>query len=253
METRGVLLDLGGVLYVGDEPISGAVEAVGRLRAAGLPLRLLTNTTRRTRLQVHEKLGRLGFEVDEAEIITASVAVRRHLLAEDLRPMLLIHPELEPEFADVDQRDPNIVVLGDAGESFTYAALNRAFRLLMEGAPLLAMGANRYFRETDGLSLDAGPFVTALEYAADVEARVLGKPAAAAFLRCAEELGCAPGETVMIGDDVTSDVIGALDAGLQGILVQTGKYQDGDESALSDRPGARTVADVSAAVDEIVG
>ncbi len=253
METRGVLLDLGGVLYVGDEPISGAVEAVERLRAAGLPLRLLTNTTRRTRKQVHEKLRRLGFEVEENEIVTAPVAVRNRLLAEGLRPMLLIHPELEPEFADMDQRDPNIVVLGDAGEGFTYAALNQAFRLLMEGAPLVATGANRYFREADGLSLDLGPFVAALEYAAGTEAEVLGKPAAAAFLRCVEELGCAPRECVMIGDDVASDVLGALDAGLRGILVQTGKYRDGDEKALTDHPGAHSVPDVSAAVDAILG
>ena len=253
MDTRGVLLDLGGVLYVGEEPISGAVDAVERLRAAGLPLRLLTNTTRRTRQQVHEKLRRLGFEVDETEIVTAPVAVRSHLRAEGLRPMLLIHPDLEPEFADVDQRDPNVVVLGDAGEGFTYAALNRAFRLLMEGAPLVSMGANRYFREADGLSLDLGPFVAALEFAADTEAEVLGKPAAAAFLRCVEEFGCAPRKCVMIGDDVASDVLGALDAGLQGILVQTGKYRDGDEDALSDRPEARTVTDVSAAIDAILG
>jgi len=253
MQTQGVLLDLGGVLYVGDEPISGAVEAVDRLRAAGLPLRFLTNTTRRTRRQVHEKLRRLGFEADETEIVTAPIAVRSRLLAEGLRPMLLIHPDLEPEFADVDRRDPNAVVLGDAGEGFTYAALNRAFRLLMEGAPLLAMGANRYFRETDGLSLDAGPFVSALEYAADIEAEVLGKPAAAAFLRSVEALGCEPRESVMIGDDVASDVLGALDAGLRSFLVQTGKYREGDEHALSDRPGAHVVADVSAAVDAILG
>lgn len=252
MDIRGVLLDLSGVLYVGDEAVPGAVEAVERLRSAGLGLRFLTNTTRKTRAQVREKLHRLGFAVEEAEIVTAPAIVREHLLAEGLRPMLLIHPELEPEFADLAQQDPNVVVVGDAGEGFRYAALNQAFRLLMEDAPLIAMGANRYFREADGLSLDLGPFVVALEYAAGVEAKIVGKPAAEAFMRPVEELGCEPQQSVMIGDDVESDVVGALDAGLQGILVRTGKYQKGDEDLLLDRSGARTETDLAAAVDWIL-
>jgi len=144
---RGVLLDLSGVLYVGSGAVPGAPEALARLRGAGLPLRFITNTTRSTRKAIGEKLRRLGFEIEDDEIFTAPSAVRAYLAEHGLRPQLLIHPGLEPEFDEVDQHDPNAVVLGDAGEAFDYVHLNRAFRLLVDGAPLIAMGDNRYFAE----------------------------------------------------------------------------------------------------------
>jgi HAD superfamily hydrolase (TIGR01458 family) len=249
---RGVLLDLSGVLYVGDQEIPGAVAAVERLRDAGLPLRCLTNTTRSTRDRVHAKLASLGFAIETDEIFTAPRAALAHVERERLRPFLLIHPDLEPEFAGIDRQDPNAVVLGDAGEGFGYAALNRAFRLLMEGAPLIAMGDNRYFRESDGLSLDVGPFVAALEYAAGARALVVGKPSRTFFHGAVGELGVPPETCVMVGDDALSDVEGALAVGLQSVLVRTGKYQEGDEARIRT-PGAMIVDDIVAAAAWILG
>ncbi len=248
---RGVLLDLSGVLYVGSAAVPGAPEALARLRETGLPLRFITNTTRSTRQAIGEKLRRLGFEIEDDEIFTAPSAVRAYLAEHGLRPQLLIHPGLEPEFAEVDQYDPNAVVLGDAGEAFDYARLNRAFRLLMGGAPLIAMGDNRYFAEDGGLSLDIGPFVRALEYAADTEAVVLGKPAEAFFHSAVDALGCSPAEAVMVGDDAISDVEGALEAGLQAVLVKTGKYRENDETRIG-REGAGLAEDFPAWVETLI-
>jgi HAD superfamily hydrolase (TIGR01458 family) len=253
MDVKGVLLDLSGVLYVGDEPVPGASKALDRLRDSGLPIRYLTNTTRRTRAAVHASLASMGFEIDEGDIFTAPSAVRAHLRTAGLRPWLLIHPALEPEFADVETQDPNAVVIGDAGDGFTYHALNEAFRLLMDGAPLLAMGDNRFFREADGLSLDIGPFVKALEFAAGVDALVLGKPAAGMFLGAVEELGCSPEEAIMVGDDVASDVEGAVAAGMQALLVRTGKFQAGDDERIAEIETAGVVDDLAAAVERILG
>ena len=91
---------------------------------------------------------------------------------------MLVHPNLEEEFADVDREQPNAVVVGDAADVFSYRTLNEAFRILMDGGALIAMGTNRYFREQDGLSLDMGPFVEALRFASGVEPTVIGKPSA---------------------------------------------------------------------------
>ncbi len=143
------------------------------------------------------------------------------------------------------------MLVGDAGEGFTYENLNQAFRLLLSGAPLLAMGNNRYFKEDEGFSLDVGPFVTALEYAAGTQAKVLGKPAPEFFHAAAADLGCEVGDVVMVGDDVAADVVGGLAAGLQGVLVQTGKYRPGDEDQL-ESTNARVVPDIAAAIDWII-
>jgi HAD superfamily hydrolase (TIGR01458 family) len=163
---------------------------------------------------------------------------------------LLIHPGLAEDFAGLASDGKDAVVVGDAGDGFTYAALNRAFRHLMLGAPLLALAANKYFREPDGLSLDAGPFVAALEYASGTRALLFGKPAPEFFRAAVDGFGCPPAEVAMIGDDVEADVNGAIAAGLAGILVRTGKYRLEDEQRADSR--TMVVDDVSTAVGRIL-
>ena len=246
-DIRAVLLDLSGVLYVGNRAVPGAVDAVRSLRLAGLPLRFLTNVTRTPAVILLERLRGLGFAVGDDELFTAPVAARNYLLEKQLQPYLLVHPDLRDEFAALSRDPYNAVLVGDAGEGFSYHNMNLAFRLLMEGAPLLAMGNNRYFKTNGGYSLDIGPYVAALEYAADTSAIVLGKPAHAFFEEAVNSLGCNPEQAVMIGDDARADVEGALLAGLQGILVQTGKYRPNDEATIRT-PGAGVCADVGEAV-----
>jgi HAD superfamily hydrolase (TIGR01458 family) len=247
---KGVLLDLSGTLYQGRDILPGALAAVERLVAAGLPLRYVTNTSRSPARAVWQKLRQFGFPIDQRQIFTAPRAVRAYLVERQLRPLLLIHPELEEDFSDLPRERPNAVVVADAAESFSYANLNRAFRLLLDGAPLLAAGDNRYFRDQDGMSLDAGPFVRALEYAADCRALVLGKPDPAFFHTALADFDCRPDEVLMVGDDVQADVNGALKAGLQGALVRTGKYRDNDERALVGE--AWVCADLHQVVERIL-
>jgi len=250
MAVRCVLLDIGGVLYVGDEPLPGARRALKRLRDAEMPLRFLTNTTSSPKRKVLEKLGRMGFEVGADELFAPAAAAHAWLAERRLSPWLLTAPELEEDFAGFDGDAGIAVVVGDAGPGFTYGRLNEAFRLLTDGAPLVALGRNRYFRKPEGLTLDAGPFVAALEYAAGVEATVLGKPAPAFFNAALASAGRAPDEAVMVGDDWEADVNGAVAAGLGGMLVRTGKYGPGDEDRLKE--GASAVDDLGAAVTAIL-
>jgi HAD superfamily hydrolase (TIGR01458 family) len=249
---RGLLLDLSGTLYVGNELLPGVDSALQKLHISGMPVRYVTNTSRSTRRQVRDKLRNLGLDLPEEFIFTAPRAVYDYLRNHRLRPWLLVHPELECEFAGLDQDNPNAVVLGDAGPAFTYDRLNRAFRLLLGGARLLAVGDNRYFQEPDGLSLDAGPFVKALEYAAGTHALILGKPSREFFAEAVSHLDCRPAETLMVGDDVFADVKGALQAGLQGALVQTGKYRPRDEKHILAE-GGRCYRDLAEAVNALLG
>lgn len=233
---KGVLLDLSGVLYVGDSALPNAHEAIATLQAVGMPFRLVTNTTRSPRKEIVGKLQRLGFDFPESWIFTPPMAVRQYLDQSGAHPFLLIHPDLAPEFDGYAMSHPNVVVMGDAGSFFTYDRLNAAFRVLQSGADFIAMGNNRYFREADGLSLDIGPFVKALEYASGKQATIVGKPAAGFFHAAVAALGLRPADVLMVGDDAIADVQGALDAGLQATLVKTGKYLPGDEVQI-DSPG----------------
>jgi HAD superfamily hydrolase (TIGR01458 family) len=248
---HALLIDLDGVLYVEDEPVPGAVDAVRALRAAGLGLRFVTNTTSRSRGHTLEKLDRLGFGVAAEELITPAALAVGHCRAEGrTRVALLMHDEVKADLAELEEAADEVeaVIVGDLGERFDYAVLNQAFRHLLAGAQLVALQRNRYWLRADGLSLDVGPFVAALEYAADVEAVVVGKPAPAFFRLAVEQLGAEPGATAMVGDDVESDIGGALDAGLQAILVRTGKYREEAVRASGVEPTATagSIADVPA-------
>ncbi|MEZ4485497.1 MAG: TIGR01458 family HAD-type hydrolase [Syntrophotaleaceae bacterium] len=248
---RCVFIDLSGTLHVGRTPLPGAIEAVARLRREGYRVRFVSNTSSKSRRYLQQVLGEIGFDIALEELFTAPLVVRRYLVRHRLRPYLLVHPDLVEEFADLPLQDPNAVVVGCALEHFTYANLNQAFRLLKQGARLLATGRTACFEGRDGLQLDAGPFVAALEYAAGTEALVLGKPAADFFAAAREEFSCPLERVTMIGDDARSDVGAAVRAGMRGILVRTGKYRPGDE-ALIGHADALVVADMAEAVERIL-
>ena len=176
MPLHAICLDLAGVLYQGPRLLPGALQALDSLRASGLPLRFVTNTSQRNRRQILNDLASLDLVVDASELFTAPQAAHDYLSRHNLTPYCLIHPNLKEEFADLEGKQPNAVLLGDAGRKFSYDHLDHAFRLVHDGAPLIAIGENRYYQLDDGLHLDAGPFVRALEYAAGCRAVTIRVP-----------------------------------------------------------------------------
>jgi HAD superfamily hydrolase (TIGR01458 family) len=227
-DLRALLLDLDGVLYVEGEPLPGAREAVAELRSDGYGLRFVTNTTARSRRMTLHKLGRLGFEVGEDELITPAVLARARCGECGYeRVALIMDDSVKEDFEGLEEAESGVeaVIMGDLGAAFGFEILNRAFRLVMDGADLIALQKNRFWLTADGLSLDAGPFVAAIEYATGREATVVGKPSPSFFELVLGGLGVGAERAAMVGDDVESDIGGALDAGLAAILVRTGKYR----------------------------
>ena len=241
---RGVLFDLDGVLYDGERPIPGAAEAVETIRQAGLPSLFVTNTTSRPRSDLATKLARLGVQARPEEFLTPAVAAAAWIRAQGAgRAALFVPQATHGDFRGLeagtgaDSGELRYVVIGDLGAGWDYATLNRAFRLL-HGRPdrdLVALGLTRYWQSPEGASLDVAPFAAALECATGRKAVVMGKPAAGFFLQAAGILGLAPGELLMIGDDMQADALGAKNAGLRSALVRTGKVQPSDLDA-EDQP-----------------
>jgi phospholysine phosphohistidine inorganic pyrophosphate phosphatase len=248
-----LLLDIDGVLHVGEEPIDGAAAALADLRARGVPFRLVTNTTSRSRRLVVERLRRIGLDVAEDDVLTpAALAVARCRAEGHGRVALAVADALREDLAGLDEADADVdaVVLGDLGDGFTWERLNHLFRLLADGAELIALQRNRVWQREDGLVLDAGPFVAALEYATGRDAVVVGKPSPAFFAAALAELGVPADRAAMVGDDVEADVGGALGAGLAGVLVRTGKFRAETLAASGIEP--TVVVDSIAAVPALV-
>lgn len=234
---KALLIDLAGVLHVGDQLIPGSIEALARLRAAGFRLVFLTNTTRTPRRTLVAKMQALGLDVRDQELLTAPGATMNLVRSRGLHPHWIVHADLRDEVGP-DAAEPDAVVLGDAGHGFDYAQLNTAFRLILRGLPFIAMARNRHFKEADGLSLDMGAFVAGLEYSTGVKAEITGKPAAAFFQAALDTAGVRADEAIMIGDDLRDDIGGAQAAGIAGVLVRTGKYSAADEHNPDIRPAA---------------
>lgn len=250
---RGLLLDLEGVLYQSGEIVAGATEAVGKVSAAGLKIRYLTNTTTLPRRTIVERLETMGFLADPGHVFTPSAAACRLLLHERLRRVHLAAPVgLQEDFGafDLVDHDPEAVVMGDLHKGFTWDRLNHLFQMTRGGGRLIALHRNRYCRREGDISLDLGPFVAALEYAAGIRAEVVGKPAKAFFALALDDLGLGPDEVVMVGDDIEADIGGAQNAGLRAVQVETGKYTPRDREHPTIHPDLiiPTAADLPAAV-----
>jgi HAD superfamily hydrolase (TIGR01458 family) len=235
-----LLIDLDGVVYRGDQPIEGAAAAVRWLTEQQLPYLFVTNTTSRPRAALVEKLAGLGIAASVEDILAPPDAAAAWLAERGCRRLNLLVPAATQaafagfEIIDVDRMSAapavDAVVVGDLGREWSFDRLNLAFRCLMRDPQplLLALGMTRYWHAPDGLQLDTAPFVAALEHASGVAPTVLGKPAPAFFAAALARLGTSAGQTSMIGDDIRADVAGAQAAGLEGILVRTGKFRAGD-------------------------
>ncbi len=233
---KAILFDLDGVFYVGNKLVDGALDTLHWCHQQDIPYLFITNTTSRSPQAIVEKLQGFGIQTDVSHILSPPVAAVQWLSGKGLQRVALYLTETTrrvfSDFTSIDSEQDAVeaVVVGDLGEEWNFKIMNRAFRQLMQQPPpcLIALGMTRYWLGPDGLRLDAGAYVTALAYASGVEPVVVGKPAKVFFAAALERLGVGPGQSVMIGDDIKSDIDGAQRAGLRAVLVRTGKFQPSD-------------------------
>lgn len=238
-----VLLDIDGVLQVSGIAIPGAAEGVRRLRDDGHLVRFVTNNTIRARARLAEELQSIGFAIEAEEIETTPLAAGRLLAGRRVLPLTAraIRADLEPSVTLVEE-DAEVVLVGGAEETdetarvYAYDALNCAFTELQRGARLVALHKNRWWQTAQGAMLDGGAFVAGLEYAARVEAEVVGKPSPVYFESALAALGVGRAQATMVGDDLETDVLAAMALGMQGVLVRTGKFRKETLSAAARQP-----------------
>ncbi len=236
-----VLLDIDGVLTVSWEPLAGAVETIGWLQAQGIDFQLVTNTSSKSRRQIAHLLEQTGMEIEVARILTAVTSAAHYLRENHEGEKCLVlnegdlHEDLEGvEFADAGSAD--VVLLGGAGPSVGYPEIDAAYKLAVDGVPLVALHRNLRYQTSAGPALDMGAFIVGLEAAADIEVTIVGKPAEAFFQAALSELGASADDAVMVGDDIEADVLGAQAVGITGVLVRTGKFRPTDLDTGGGRP-----------------
>ncbi len=239
-----ILLDVDGVFHVSGERIAGGADAVRRLRADGHRLRFVTNSTTRSRANLVADLRGIGIELEDDELETTA-----HAAANALRGKRVLALTMHAIVGDLDGvelvgEDAEAVLIGGADETpetnlvFSFMNLARAFHELEAGADLYCLHKNRWWQTKHGPLLDAGAFVAGLEYAAEIEATVLGKPSPAYFASALQALDADPELTWMVGDDIDADVAGAQRHGMKTVLVRTGKFRPDAVERSNTRPDA---------------
>lgn len=230
-DTKGILSDIDGTLYFKRTPIPGAVETLSKLREIGLKFLFFTNTDSKSPKTVLRILQEYGFIINEEEVFTPIIALKEFLSKyPNKKSFFLTTVEVEKEFRDFPQvkgsEVPEFVIIGDFHDNWDVHRLNEAFKFVLKGAKLLGTQGNWYYLDRKGEPvIDTGSFVHMIAKAANVEPIIFGKPSKEYFLQALKKIKLKQDEVLVVRDDIESDIQGAINAGIKGILVRTGKGQ----------------------------
>ncbi|MGD0319938.1 MAG: HAD-IIA family hydrolase [Nitrososphaerales archaeon] len=246
------LFDLDGVFYRGKENREriGGTRAIEALRRSGKKLFVLTNNSTDSVETVHARLTEFSIPVEREEILTSALLTAEYLSKKHGKVSYFLIGEagLEAEMrrcghTRTEGEDAQFVVVG-LDRRLTYDKLDRAARLVRNGASIVATHTARLYMYSDGPAIATGPIVRALEYATQRKATVIGKPSPLMFRIALERAGCAKGQAVMIGDQVDTDLEGASRAGIDSILVTSGVDQDALGTAVATIPNVDDLVDL---------
>lgn len=241
MSKKGFLIDMDGVIYKGSEPIPGAVEFINSLRIKGFPFMFLTNNSQRTSRDVSYKLRKLGFDVNDEDIFTCGMATARYLASKKEHGTAyvigeggLLNELHNVGYSIVDDH-PDYVIIGE-GRTIMLESVDKAINMIMNGSKLIATNLDPNCPVGNGkYRAGCGAFVSMLEFATGKQAFSVGKPSPVMMRMARKALGLMTDETIMIGDTMSTDILGASSMGFTTVLTLSGvtKREDLEKFAYS--------------------
>jgi len=234
---KGILSDIDGTLFFKGKPTYGAIKAVSEIRKKGLKLLFFTNTDSKSPQTVLKTLNDYGFDVSYEEIYTPIIALKEFLNKHlDKKSYFITTKEVEKEFKEFPKVQgseiPDFVILCDFHDDWDVKRLNQAFKHVLKGAKLIGSQGNTYYLDRNGEPvIDTGSFIKMIAKASNSSAIIFGKPSKHFFIQALKKINLNTDKVIVIGDDMHSDIKGALKVGIKGILVKTGKgnyYRESD-------------------------
>jgi NagD protein len=238
---RGFLIDMDGVIYRGGELIPGADDFIRRLKHEQIPFLFLTNNSQRARRDVATKLTRMGIPAEERHVFTCAMATARYLARWRPGGTAFVIGEggllnaLHQNGYSVVDRSPDCVVVGE-GRTVNLEMLESAVQMILDGAKLIATNLDPNCPTKGGTRPGCGATVAYLETATGAQAMSIGKPSPIMMRAARKELNLATSETIMVGDTMETDVLGAVQMGYRSILVLTGSTKKRDLSRYAYGP-----------------
>ena len=227
MLKKGFLIDMDGVIYRGSELIPGAVEFIQLLREWEIPFLFLTNNSQRTRRDVVTKLQRMGVPAEEHHVFTCAMATARFLAQHKPGGTAYVIGEggllnaLHMNGYSIVDKSPDFVVIGE-GRTLSFEMLEQAVEMVLGGAKLIATNLDPSCPTKTGTRPGCGAIVSLIEAATGLKAFSVGKPSPVMMRGARKEIGMATSETIMIGDTMETDILGAVQMGYRSVLVLSG-------------------------------
>lgn len=219
------LIDFDGVINLYGKPAPYCYEFFKFLERNSLPACILSNSTLKTALDIREFLSSNKLQ-SNLPVLTAADAAVKFVEKNYTRVSVFCVQSVKKEFAKfIDDKNPQAVIVGDLADNWSIKILNEIFNKVLNGADLVAMHMNRFWSpEKDKFVLDAGSYISAIEFASAKKPILIGKPSPIYFHTALKSLGYKDNSPFfMIGDDIELDINAAQTIGGKGILVLTGK------------------------------
>jgi HAD superfamily hydrolase (TIGR01458 family) len=237
MKFKPLLIDLDGVLKLGDSPAPDVKDFFEFINENKIPSCILSNSTLRTGELVKEFFNEHGITLS-IPAITAFDATLSFVKKNYNKVQVYCREYLIHHFEGmIDSENPEAIVIGDIEDKWNYQIVNDIFKKVFAGADLVAMHKNKYWNPQGELLIDAGAFINGIEFASGKEAILIGKPSAHYFKAALEKIDSKLEESFfMIGDDIENDIKAAQEIGGEGILIYTGKTKYPLEKSINIKP-----------------
>lgn len=253
---KAVLFDIEGTIYANGFWFDDAINTIQWLIDNNINIRFITNKTTTNQKTIWKLFDDTPFNIPQNWIYTPVFTARQWFLESTLERGILplVHSDVLPDLEGLPLiYDENVdyVLVGNMDNEWNIDILNIALRALLQGAKLTTLEMNKSWIANDGHRLLAGPFVKALEYASGIQAEVtFGKPSQVLFKMVLADVNVEAFETLMVGDDLEADIVGATQLGIGGFLVRTGSFSGDRATGPND---LIEIADSVAKLKEYIG
>jgi HAD superfamily hydrolase (TIGR01458 family) len=238
MKKNTIIFDLNGTLYEKGIAVDGAIKTIEKLRENGFKLNFVTNTDGRKVLDVLKKVNQMGFDIKEDELLTPVSAAKDFIECnKDKTFYLLTHDDVKEDLSNaVTSEQPDYVIIGDFSDKLSMAELNKVFRMIDAGAKLVSLSNTSWYYSSEGKAVNTGAFVKMFEELTNKKAILLGKPSVQFLATALNRTKARAEETIVIGDDILTDILGGNNLGATTVQVKTGVYNEEISKSVEIKP-----------------
>ena len=224
-----ILFDLNGTLYEKGIALDGVNETIEQFRHRKYNLSFITNTDGRSEIDVYQRVLKKGIDIRKEELYTPVTAVKQYIKQNNNKTFYpLVHDDVINDLQNLKYDDikPDYIIIGDFCDKLSYKEINKVFRMIKNGAQIVALSKTLWYIDAEGYNINTGSFVKMFEIACDKEAILMGKPAKMFFEMALKRTDSKPENTLIVGDDIKTDIMGAKRLKAKSVLVRTGVFEE---------------------------